>query len=202
MMFLFMPLLFGVTRLGIIMGRYSQAIQVGRDIAHMYSNGVDFTQTGAQNIVTQQLASGVGMTNAGGNGVVILSQIRSVYAVDCTAAGVSPCTNQGLPVFTQRVTIGNTSLRTSAYGTPSSGILSAQGNISATVYLSNSDSSVRTTGFEAALDSAAQRATGTTPTPPAQAQGDTAYVTELYFQYPDIGYLGPSGGVYVSFIFH
>ena len=54
--------LFGSTGLGIMMGRYSQAVQVARDVAHMYSDGVDFTQSSNQNIVIQQLAAGTGMT--------------------------------------------------------------------------------------------------------------------------------------------
>jgi Flp pilus assembly protein TadG len=195
---------FGVVGLGVMMGRYSQAVQVARDVAHMYANGVDFSQTSNQNIVINQLAAGTGMTATGGNGVVILSQIQTVYAADCTAAGVSPCTNATLPVFTQRVSFGSSSLRTSNYGTPSSTILDSSGNVSPSVYMSNSNSSVRTTGFETALDSAVQRATGTAPTPPAQTQGEVAYVVEVCFTYPDISFLGWStaGGAYASFIFH
>jgi hypothetical protein len=197
-------LFFGTTGLGIMMGRYSQAVQVARDVAHMYSDGVDFSKAANQSIVTQQLASGTGMTNTGGNGVVILSQIRSIYQVDCTASAISPCTNLGLPVFTQRVYFGNTGLRTSSFGTPSTSILDAQGNIAPAVYLSNSNSSVQTTGFEAVMDNAVFRATGTPGVPPAQGQGDTAYVVEVFFQYPDIGFLGWStaGGAYASFIYH
>ena len=96
-----MSLFFGTVGLGIMMGRYIQAEQMCRDIAHMYSDGVDFTQTTPQNIVVQKLGAGTGITANGGDGVVILSQVQTVYASDCTAAGVSPCTNQGLPVFTQ-----------------------------------------------------------------------------------------------------
>jgi Flp pilus assembly protein TadG len=198
-------LFFGTVGLGIMMGRYSQAVQITRDIAHMYSDGVDFTQSTPQNIVVQKLAAGTGMTTSSnsGSGVVILSQIGSVYQVDCTAAGVNPCTNLGLPVFKQRVVVGNATLRTSAFGTPTAAILDSLGNISPGVYLSNSDPSVRTTGFETLVDAAVQAATGTAPTPPAQAQGDTAYVVETFFPYPDIGFLGWStaGGAYVRMIF-
>src|SRR5450755_529680 len=123
-------LFFGTIGLGIMLGRYIQAVQVCRDIAHMYSDGIDFTQTTPQNIIVQQLAAGTGMTATGGNGVIILSQIQTVYQADCTAAAVSPCTNAGLPVFTQRIVVGNASLRTSNFGTPSSSILDASGNIS------------------------------------------------------------------------
>jgi hypothetical protein len=194
-------LFFGSIGLGIMLGRYVQAVQVARDLAHMYSDGVDFTDTTNQNLITQQLAFGTGMTPTGGNGVVMFSQVRTVYQTDCDAATVSPCSNVGLPVFTQRIVVGNSSLRTSNYGTPNSGILDAHGNISPAVYFVNS--AVRTSGFEAALDDAVVRATGTAPAPPAQSQGDTAYVVELFFQYPDLSFLGWStaGGAYVSFIF-
>ena len=197
---------FGSIGLGLMLGRYSQAIQVARDVAHMYADGVDFSQTASQNIVTQKLAAGTGMTNTGGNGVVVFSQIRTVYLADCTAAAISAanCANQGQPVFVQRIVVGNSSLRSSAFGTPTSALMNSQGNISPAVYLQNTDSSVRASGFEVVLDAAVQRATGSPASAPAQPQGDTAYVVELFFQYPDIGYLGwtTSSGAYVQFIFH
>ena len=200
-----MLLFFGTVGLGVMMGRYVQAVQVARDVAHMYSDGVDFTQATPQNIIVQQLAAGTGMTNSSnsGNGVVILSQVGTVYQVDCNAAGVSPCTNAGIPVFKQRIVVGNATLKTSAFGTPNPAILNASGNITSSVYLSNSDPTVRATGFEANLDAAVQAATGGAPTPPAQAQGDTSYVVEVFFTYPDIGFLGWStaGGAYVRMIF-
>ncbi len=196
-------LFFGSIGLGIMMGRYVQAVQVARDVAHMYSNGVDFTQASNRNIVTQQLASGTGMTDTGGNGTVVLSKIITIHQADCDAAGLT-CTNLGLPVFTQRITIGKSSLRPGDFGAPNSAILDATGNIDPTVYITNSNSTVRTSGFEAALDDAVQRATGAAATPPAQAQGDTAFVVEVYFQYPDIGYLGWStaSGAYARFVYH
>jgi Flp pilus assembly protein TadG len=195
-------LFFGSVGLGIMMGRYIQALQVNRDVAHMYSDGVDFTQTTPQNIVVQQLALGTGMTATGGNGVIILSQVKTVYQVDCTAAAVASCNNLGLPVFTQRIVLGNKTLKTSAFGTPAAGILDSSGNISPGVYLANTNSTVRTSGFEAVLDTAAISAGGS-GAPPAQLQGSTSYVVEVFFQYPDIGFLGWStaGGAYTRFIF-
>src|SRR5271166_196630 len=145
---------FGTIGLGVMMGRYIQAVQVCRDVAHMYSDGVDFTQTTPQSIITGYLANGIGMTATGGNGVVIFSRIQTVYAADCTAAAVSPCTNQGLPVFTQRIVVGNAALTHSAFGTPTAALLNASGNISPAVYLSNSDPSVRASGFETAYEAA------------------------------------------------
>lgn len=198
-------LFFGSAGLGIMLGRCVQAVQVCRDVAHMYSDGVDFSQAANQNIITQKLAAGTGMATNSGNGVVILSKITTVYQVDCDAAGYGgSCNNLRLPVFTQRVVIGNPALRTSVFGTPSAGILDAAGNIAPGVYLRNTDPTVRTTYFESLLEDSIQRATGSAPAPPAQAQGEAVYVAEVFFQYPDIGFLGwtTAGGAYARFIFH
>ena len=195
---------FGSVGMGLMLGRYVQAVQVCRDIAHMYSDGVDFSRAANQNIIIQQLAQGTGITATGGNGVIILSKVATVYQADCDAAGFSgSCTNRGLPVFTQRIVIGQSTLRASDFGTPNAAILDTQGNIAPGVYMTNTDSTVRTNGFEATMDDAILRATGTAATPPAQAQGDVEYVVELFFQYPDIGFLGWStaGGAYARFIF-
>jgi Flp pilus assembly protein TadG len=195
-------LFFGVVGLGIMMGRYVQAVTVARDVAHMYANGVDFSIAANQNIIINQLAQGTGITTNGGNGTIVMSRITTVYQADCDAAGFSNnCTNLNLPVFTQRLTLGDTTLRSSTFGTP--GSLDGQGNIAPSVYMKNTDSSVRTTGFETAYDAAVQRATGAAAVVPAQPQGDNAYVVEVYFKYPDIAFLGWStaGGAYAMFIF-
>jgi hypothetical protein len=198
-------LFFGTTSLGIMIGRYVQAVQVTRDVCHMYSNGVDFTQPVPRNIVTQRLASGTGMTDTGGNGVIILSKVSTVYLADCNAAGYSSaqCVNQNQPVFVNRVYIGNQSLRSSAFGTPSSSILGSQGNIPASVYMRNTDSSVRANGFESVYGEAVRRATGVAPAPPAMQQGEVACVAEGYFQYPDISFLqrNSASGAFRRFIF-
>ena len=187
-------LFFGSIGLGIMMGRFIQTIQVCRDVAHMYVDGVDFTQTANQNIVIQQLAAGTGMTAAGGNGVVILSRISTVYQADCDAAGFSgTCANLNQAVITQRISFGNAGLRSSSFGTPTSTLMDSAGNISPSVYLQNTDATVHATGFTAAMTAA-----GT-----VQAQGDAAWVAEVFFTYPDIGFLGQStaGGAYAKFIF-
>lgn len=185
--------LLGVAGFGISLGRYIQALQVCRDVAHMFVDGVDFTQAGNQGLIVL-MAQGSGMTATGGNGVVVLSRISTVYQADCDAANYSGnCNNLNLAVFTQRIVVGNQALRASAFGTPSAGIVDASGNISASVYLRNTDSSVRASGFTPLLTAAGM----------TQAQGDAAYVAELYFSYPDLGFLGTSqpAGMYARFIF-
>jgi hypothetical protein len=159
----------------------------------MYAKGVDFSQASNQSVVVN-LAVGTGITANGGNGVVILSQIIQVYQADCQAAGYSngQCTNLGQLVFTNRIDIGNSSLRNSNYGTPSSGIVNSSGNIAAADYLTNA-SAVVTGSFNSELTAA-----GLT-----LSDGAVAYLTELYLSTPDISYLGTvgSGGVYAKAVF-
>ena len=190
-----MLLFFGSIGSGIMLGRYIQAVQVCRDVAHMYTNGVNFTNQISQDIVTQKLASGVGMTSTGGNGVVILSRIITVFLADCTAAGISSgnCGNAGQAVITQRIAFGDPTLRNSSFGTPTSALMNADGNIQPNVYLRNTDPNVRATGFAAILTAAGA----------SQQQGDSAWVVETFFKYPDIGFLGTStaGGAYARFIY-
>lgn len=193
-------LFLGVVSLGITLGRSIQAVQLCRDVAHLYSDGIDFNTATNKSLVVNQLATGTGMTTSGGNGVIIFSKILTVYQTDCTASNVSPCTNLGQSVITQRIVIGNSALRSSAFGTPNGAIVNAAtGNISPAVYLSNSDSTVQATSFATTYNAA----TGGT----AQPQGESAWVAESYITYPELAsffnMFGGSGtpGVYSRFIF-
>ena len=186
---------FGTVGLGIMLGRTIQVNQVCRDLAHMFADGVDFTQTASQNVAVQ-LAQGTGMTANGGNGVVIFSRVITVYQADCDAAGYGGnCTNLGLCVITQRVVVGNQALRASAFATPTPALLDSAGNIANSVYLQNTDSSVQTTGLAALLVAAGEA--NLIP------QGNSVWVTEVFFTAPDLSYLGtnPGGGSYARFIF-
>jgi hypothetical protein len=185
------PMFFGTVAMGITIGNGVEATQVTRDVGHMYANGSDFTSADAQQLVTS-LAQGFNLTSSG-NAELIFSQVSTVFAADCTAASVSPCTNQGSPVFVQRVLLGNTSLTTSAFGTPPSGYIDSLGNIAAANYLAQS--SLVATGFGSVL---------------AQNDGDVAYLVEGYFTMPNISFLAPgflggsstsTGGFYVRAIF-
>lgn len=212
---------FGVVSFGIALGRYVHVVQVGRDLAHMYADGVDFTQPAAKAIAVQ-LAQGTGMTANGGNGVVILSRVREIYAAECDAAGYATCPNAGEIVFTQRVVVGNATLRASSFGTPNPTILNAQGNISPAVYLQNTDATVVTNEnmaemYGAATDSRAGnkgKGKGKGPKKGSSgglAQGESPWIVEVYFTAPDISFLdfsyspnlksSTSGGVYAKFIF-
>lgn len=101
---------------GLQLGHNVRAAQVTRDAASMFVRGVDFSKTGNQDILVR-LASGMGMTRAGGQGVVILTRVTWISAATCAASGLSPC-NSDRHVITQRLVVGNAGLRTSSLGTP------------------------------------------------------------------------------------
>src|ERR1039458_6838266 len=110
------PLLLGVGAIGLRLGRTLQATQLTRYVAHMYALGADFSLTGTQAIAST-LSRDFNLTGTG-RAVLLFSTIFRVQQTDCTAAGLQTCPNLNLPVFTQRIAIGNTALRTSAFGTP------------------------------------------------------------------------------------
>jgi len=121
------PMLLGTGAIGINMVRTQQVIQLARDAGHMYARGLDVSQPGNKTIL-RNIGADVGLsTTAGqGNAVVILSELTYVDANQCAAVGAvdgsgnptSACTNYTKWVFTQRLVIGNSSLRTSNFGSP------------------------------------------------------------------------------------
>jgi len=128
-MLVMVPLLLGTTEVGLNMINTLQTVQLARDAGHMYARGVDFTQPGNLQILAS-LGQAIGMSTTtaanSGNAQVILSQLRYVDAATCTSDGLPTdsngnpigCTNLGQWVFSQRIVIGNTSMRTSTFGSP------------------------------------------------------------------------------------
>jgi hypothetical protein len=121
-----LPLLLGTGVVGINMIRTLQTIQLARDAGHMYARNVDFSQPGNQTILGN-IGGTLGLSTTAGSGsaVVILSALTYVGKNLCTAVGAvdsngnpSGCTNYTKWVFTQRLVIGNASIRQSNIGTP------------------------------------------------------------------------------------
>jgi len=166
-------LLFGVTVVGLQLGQSVRAAQITRDAASMYVRGLDFTLDGNQDLLVR-LAQGMGLARSGGNGVVIFSKVTWVPQAECTASGLVPC-NGDRHVITQRVVVGNSSLRASALGAPDS----AGPDGLVLDYMQNPS------------------AIATFPYMQLHA-GETAYVTEGYFDTPDINFPGyqSAPGVY------
>ena len=179
------PLLLGVGAIGLRLGRTLQATQLTRDVAHMYALGADFSLTGTQAIAST-LSRDFNLTGTG-RAVLLFSTIFRVQQTDCTAAGLVTCPNLNLPVFTQRIAIGNTALRTSAFGTPAATYIGSDGDITSVNYCQQT--SLVAAGFDSVL---------------LLASGQSSTVVEGYFDMPDINFLGfpnTGGGYYVRFLF-
>lgn len=180
---LLVPLLLGTMFFGMSLVRANQVTELCRDAAHMYAYGVDFSQSSSQNLIVQ-LAQGLNMSTTGGNGVIILSTVTYIADADCVSGGYSDpstCPNDKQTVFTNRIVIGNPSLSTSAFGTPSSGIVAANGNITNTNYLK--DTSARAVGFSNLI---------------ALSSGQYAYVAETFVNSPDFNVWKFSGSGLIS----
>jgi len=126
-MLVLVPLFLGTGAIGINMIKTLQTIQLARDSGHMYARGVDFSQPGNKTILGN-LGQDLGLSTTAGSGkaVVILSALTYVDKAACSSVGAvdgsgnptSACTNYTKWVFTQRLEIGNTSVRTSNFGSP------------------------------------------------------------------------------------
>lgn len=177
-------LLFGTLAVGINLSKGIQAAQIARDAAHMFASGIDFSKTANKNELIN-ITNGTGMTVSGGNGVIVLTALRHVFAADCTAAGLqanaTSCPNYGKDGTLTRVVIGDSTLRTSYYGTPTT--VASNGGVD---YLR--DTGGGTTNFAAVMTLTA---------------GQVAYVAEVYLSSPDLSYLNePStGGIYARAVF-
>jgi hypothetical protein len=187
---LLVPGCLGVVGVGMTLGTYIQMLQTTRDTAHMFARGVEFDTVENRDLVVR-LASSLQMTRTGGNGTVILSKIITPRQEDCQAANrPNDCPNRDIPVVIHRIAIGNTALRSSRYGTPSPALVSADGNITASDYLT--ESSVRAPYLLTELTAAGM----------VQQRGEIAYVVESYFTLPGLRFLqfAPQGA-YSRFIF-
>jgi len=169
----FIPLVIGVVLVNNSASRNDHANQVSRDVASMYAQGLDFSNTSNQDIA-MKVAEGLGMDIRGGKGVLILSKIRVVHAADCVAAGSPHCSNEGFAVITQRYGVGNGTLRASSFGTPAH-IDSGTGNVRDWA----NDVTARAEEFPAHLKA-----------------GESTYAAECYLASQE-----PGGGVYSRAMF-
>jgi Flp pilus assembly protein TadG len=149
-----LPLLLGTLWIGSAMIRGLQVTQVARDAASMFCRGVDFSTgagTDANNILTK-VTQELGTVTASGTGVLIFSTLTYVGNSVCASAGptyhdsatppqhTTACKNYGKFVFTQRYIVGNSSLRSSNFGSPAAADLDStkQYKIPITKYVVNS----------------------------------------------------------------
>jgi TadE-like protein len=151
----------GVVGIGFTLGRAIQVNQVTRDTGHMFFDGVDFSQSANQNIVGR-LAYGMGLAsdaqgtiNTSGNGVVILTEIINIGATECSNGGyatTAACPNYNHLVIEKRIVIGKSSLRTSAFGTPTATLLASDGSITAHDYCTDPSVVVPSTSTASSLN--------------------------------------------------
>jgi hypothetical protein len=148
-----LALILGTLWYGSAMVQGLQVTQIARDAASMFCRGVDFS-TGSgtsSNQILTMVSQELGTLSSTGNGVIIFSTLTYVGNSVCAAAGptyhdsstppqhTAACTNYGKFVFTQRYTVGNSSLRSSNYGSPASGDVDStkQYKIPITKYVTN-----------------------------------------------------------------
>jgi hypothetical protein len=181
----FMAITFlGVVGVGFTLGRAIQVVQVTRDTDHMFFDGVDFSSSANKQIVGR-LAYGMGLAsdsagtiNTSGTGVVILTQIIKLGATECANGGYATtgaCPNYNKLVIEKRVVIGNSTLKTSNFGTPASGLIATDGSITAANYCT--DSSVIVTA-------------GSTAYSLNLTAGQYSYITESFFTIPTLANFG------------
>lgn len=168
--FFFVPVILGMITLGIAIVRNFQVNQLTRDVGHMMAKGVDFSQQANQNLVTNDLANGLNLTANSGNttggtsgqGVLVLSVFESLTS-SCN------CLNAGHVVVVDRIVIGNNTLFTSPFGSPSS--IASNGSVNNyandTTARADNVSNVLTVG-----------------------SGGLAYMTEGDFSFTDLGVVG------------
>jgi len=180
--FFLVPLIIGTFTYGFAIIRSVEAVQLTRDIGHMYSRGVDFSVPANQALFAQSsnsssianLGQGMNIIANNGNitggstgyGVVVLTTLTKL------ASGA--CNNCGHVVVMNRIVIGNNTLFTTAYGGPAS-------------INSNGDVPNYTTDTTARADSFANLMT--------MNDNEIAYLAESYITAPDLAVPGVFGGL-------
>jgi len=181
--FFLVPLIIGTFTYGFAIIRSVEAVQLTRDIGHMYSRGVDFSVPANQALFAQSsnstsianLGQGMNIIANNGNvtggttgyGVVVLTTLTYLNSGSC-----NNCT--GHVVVMNRIVIGNTSLFTTQYGSP------ATINSNGDVPNYQSDTTARADSFTNLM---------------TLNNGEIAYLAESYITAPDLAVPGVFGGL-------
>ena len=152
-----------------------------RDVGRMAVRGVDFAISANQDLIVGSasrpnlppLASGLGMQPNGGNvtgstsgnGVLVFSTLSRVS----TTCG---CNNAGLIVVTKRVVVGNKTLFTSTYGSPSASAIDPATGI---IINYGNEVTARASSFGSVIN---------------LSSGEFAYLVEARFRFPDLAIPG------------
>lgn len=194
--FFLVPLILGLMSVGFSLSRSLQVVQMTRDVGRMQVRGIDFSQIPNQELIIGSasrpnmppLARGLGMAGNGasqnstggttGNGELVLSTLTRVSAT-------CGCTNAGRIVVTRRIVIGNRTLATSTFGSPTSALINAT---TGTVGNYTTDASTRADNFSNVVN---------------LASGEFAFLVESIFKFPDLAIAGfmPNPGVSTRAVF-
>ena len=117
--FFYVPMIVGVVTTGFSLVRGMQAVEITRDVGHMFGKGVDFSIQSNQNIVVNQIGAAMALSGNGGNvtggtsgsGVIVLSALTAIGSGQCAS-----CANLNHTVVIRRIVIGNKNLYRSPYG--------------------------------------------------------------------------------------
>jgi len=171
-------LMLGVVVLGINLGRSVEVAQVARDGGAMFVRGLDFSQSGNQQVLVR-IAGPLNLQITGGDGLASMSKITFIPDPSCgkpTDASYPDCT-AGKSVLMQRIVFGNTTLPGTHYVTAGSVTFDSQGNVANYA----ADPNAVISNFATALQ---------------LKPLEISYVTEAYFQTPDVnmqGFLSNTG---------
>ncbi len=172
------PFFMGMMELGVNLIRALQVTEVCRDAAHMSAFAVDFSDPGNQAILLK-VAQGLNLSS-NGTGVIILSTITHVIDTDCKNANLPPdpnhCANINSDVVTRRIVIGNSSVRSSAFATPTSSDMDSSGSIAPATYLT--DTTCQAPNFKSLI---------------TLVWGQNAYLAEMTLNSPDYSSWKPLG---------
>jgi hypothetical protein len=179
--FFLLPMILGLLSVGFALSRSLQVAQLTRDVGRMAVRGVDFAVNANQELIVGSvsrpnlppLAGGLGMRPNGGNvtggtsgnGVLVFSTLSKV-SDSCN------CSNSGQIVLTKRVVVGNKTLFTSTYGSPSAGVIDAD---SGAIINYPNEVSARASSFSSVVD---------------LSSGEFAYLVEARFTFPDLSIPG------------
>jgi hypothetical protein len=179
--FFLVPLVLGLLSVGFTLNRSLQVAQMTRDVGRMVVRGVDFSRQSNQDLITGGsgnpnmpiLARGLGMVRSigtatggtSGNGVLVLSTLNRI-------SDSCGCNNAGHVAVSRRIVIGNRTLFTTAYGTPSAGLINGTtGNVSNYT----NEVSARADNFATVVN---------------LASGELGYLVEAKFNFPELAIPG------------
>jgi hypothetical protein len=176
--FFLVPIIIGTFTYGFAVIRSAQAVELIKDVGHMYSRGVDFSTQANQNLLATSLAQGLNLVanngnvtgGSSGNGVVVLSTFMKIGANSCT------CNNAGHVIVMNRIVVGNNGIFTTIYGNPSANIITANGDIPRY----QSDASTRADAVTNLM---------------TLNDGEIAYMAESYVTAPDLAVPGVFSGL-------